>query len=105
MEPSTIVEHHAEEVLLVLSARAGDAAAVLAADIDRIAECHLGDAVPPFAVPVIVFPQDPIVLVNALPSRPVDGSARPYVRSHGGVGIAAVLRVAQRVHGCGAGRA
>src|SRR5580692_9526641 len=98
MEPGTIVEHHAEKILFVLSAGAGDAAAVFAADIDGIAECHSGYAVPAFTVCVIVFHFDAIVLVNTLDPRPVDGSARPHVRSDGGVEVTPILRVAQRVH-------
>src|SRR5580658_1634638 len=99
MEPGTIVEHHAEEILLVLSVRTGDAAAVFAADVHRIGESHFGYTGAAQAVRVVVFHQDAVVLVNALHPRPVDRSTRPQVRSGGGVGIASVLRLAKRVHG------
>src|ERR1700678_2469435 len=103
MEPGAVIEHHAEEVLLVLSAGTGDAAAVFAADIDCIAERHFRYAVPALTVGVIVFHLDAVVLVNTLHPRPVDGSACAHVRADGGVGITTVLRMAKRVYGPGSG--
>src|SRR5580658_6168846 len=99
MEPGTIVEHHAEEILLVLSVRTGDAAAVFAADVHRVGESHFGYTGAAQAVRVVVFHQDAVVLVNAFHPRPVDRSTRAYVRSGGSVGITPGLGLAKGVHG------
>src|ERR1700722_6373001 len=97
IEPRAVVTHCTDEALLVLSARAGYAAAVFAADIDRNAECHFGYAGAALAVRVVVFHHDAGVFVNARHPGPVYGSSRSHQRPGGGIGVAAVLRLAERV--------
>src|SRR3984957_4864268 len=97
IEPRAVVAHRTDEALLVLSAGTADAAAVFAADIDRNAECHFGYAGAAVAVRIVVFHHDAVVLVNALHPGPVDGSSRSHQRPGGSIGVAAVLRLAERV--------
>ena len=74
-------------------------AAVLTANIDRIAESHFGYARPALTVRVIVFHQDAVVLVNTLHPRIIHGWPRSHQRPGRRIGITAILGLAKRVGG------
>src|SRR5208283_3992607 len=97
VEPGAVIQHCAKKVFLVLSVRTGNPTAVLATDINRQAECHLGYPGAVLAVRVIVFDEQAVVFVDACDLRPVDRRSGADQRSGGGIEVAAVLRLAQRI--------
>ena len=72
MKPGAVVEHHSEEVVFILAAGAADAAAVLAADIDGVAQGHLGEARTAGPASIEILDQDTVVLMDAGDARVVN---------------------------------
>src|SRR5579859_6823887 len=99
VEPGAVIELHAEEVLFVSAVGARDAAAVLAADIKRVAEGQFGYACAARSVRIVIFHLDTVVFVDARHPRVVDRRAGSHIGPGRGVPVAAVLRLAVDVDG------